>query len=141
MLVSPRVRLSNYQHGFAPVVFCLLILVGLTGVVVGQGSGTSSGATGGGNRTNTGANSIRGKVYLPSGVMPEHRMHVLLEISTGGVAAETFTDSVGNYEFRSVTNSTYRVTVPSDQRPFETAKVVVENYGNTHLKLRLYSKT
>jgi tetratricopeptide (TPR) repeat protein len=121
---------SGCQYSFVRGVFGLLILVGLNAVAVAQGSGGSSGATGSGTRTGGGANNIRGKVYLPSGSPPEHRMRVLLEISTGGIAAETFTDSVGNFEFRSVANSTYRVTVPSDQRAFETTQETVEVYGN-----------
>lgn len=121
---------SACQHRFVISAFGLLILVSLNAIAVAQGSGGSSGTTGSSNRTGGGANNIRGKVYLPSGSPPEQRMRVLLEISTGGIAAETFTDSVGNFEFRSVANSTYRVTVPSDQRAFETTQETVEVYGN-----------
>lgn len=128
-LPSRRVCHSNCYSRFLHLVFGLLLLAGLRGTVIAQGSGTS-GSTGSGSRGTAGANSIRGKVYMPSGLMPEQRMRVVLEVSTGGMAAETFTDSVGNFEFRSVANSTYRVTVPSDQRAFETTQEVVEVYGN-----------
>src|SRR6188508_794897 len=60
------------------------------------------------------SHTIRGKVYLPSGAMPDQRIRVVLELNTGGVAAEIFTDSVGNFEFRGVTANSYKVTVPSD---------------------------
>ena len=121
---------SSFQHCLVLLVFSLLVLLGLSRIGVAQGAGTSAGSIGSGNRTSTGGNSIRGKVYLPSGASPEQRVRVVLEVSTGGVAAETFTDSVGNFEFRLVANSTYRITVPSDQRVFETTQEVVEIYGS-----------
>lgn len=126
---SGLMRHSNCPRCFVQVIVCGLVLIGLYGEGLAQSGGTSAGA-GSSGRNTAGANSIRGKIYLPSGLMPEQRMRVVLEVSTGGIAAETFTDSVGNFEFRSVTNSTYRVTVPSDQRPYETAQEVVEVYGN-----------
>ncbi len=130
LLLSQRTCLSSRQHRFVHVAFCLLILLGLSLVVAAQSTGTTSGSTGSGNRTATAANSIRGKVFLPSGMTPEQRLRVVLEINTGGIAAETFTDSVGNFEFRSLTNNNYRVTVYSDQRLFETAQEAVEVFGN-----------
>ena len=127
-LLSRLTCLLGCQHRFIHVAFCLLTLAGLNQVVAAQGTGTSSGASG--NRNNTSANSIRGKVFLPSGMTPEQRLRVVLEISTGGIAAETFSDSVGNFEFRAVANNNYRVTVYPDQRMFETAQEVVEVSGN-----------
>lgn len=128
--VSRRKFLFYPGHHFAPAVFCLFLVAGLGIDVAGQGGGGAAGSSGSGSRTSTGGNSIRGKVYLPSGAVPEQRMRVVLEVSTGGIAAETFTDSVGNFEFRQIANNTYRVTVPSDLRAFETTQEVLEIYGN-----------
>lgn len=75
------------------------------------------------------AHTIRGKVYLPSGAMPDQRIRVVLELNTGGVAAEVFTDSVGNFEFRGVTANSYKVTVPSDHSSYDTTSEMVEVYG------------
>ena len=47
----------------------------------------------------TASHSIRGKIFLPTGQSPELRMRVVLEVSTGGIIGETFSDSVGNFEF------------------------------------------
>jgi S1-C subfamily serine protease len=73
---------------------------------------------------------IRGKIFLPSGGLPDQRIRVVLELNTGGIAGETFSDSVGNFEFRSLSSNSYRVTVPGDHRTFETTQEVVEVYGN-----------
>lgn len=101
------------------------------------GSGLAVAQTGGGavnpssgSRTAATTHSIRGKLFLPSGGLPEQRIRVVLEVSTGGIAAETFTDSVGNFEFRSLSQNTYRVNVPSDGSTFDTAQETVEVYGN-----------
>lgn len=74
--------------------------------------------------------TVRGKVFLPSGNVPDQRIRVVLELSTGGVAGETFTDSVGNFEFRSLPPNSYRVVVPSDHQNFDTGTETVEVYGN-----------
>ena len=75
------------------------------------------------------SHTIRGKVYLPSGAMPDQRIRVVLELNTGGVASEVFTDSVGNFEFRGVTANSYKVTVPSDHSTYDTTSEQVEVYG------------
>ena len=61
--------------------------------------------------------------------MPDQRIRVVLELNTGGVASEIFTDSVGNFEFRGVTANSYKVTVPSDHQTYETTSEMVEVYG------------
>lgn len=76
------------------------------------------------------SHSIRGKIYLPSGNLPEQRMRVVLEISSGGIASEAFSDTVGNFEFRGLSSGTYRVVIPSDSRNFEIAQETVELYGS-----------
>jgi tetratricopeptide (TPR) repeat protein len=76
------------------------------------------------------SHTIRGKIVLPSGHLPEHRIRVVLELNSGGIAGETFSDSVGNFEFRSLPNSSYRVTVHSDNRTYETSQETVELHGN-----------
>ncbi len=75
------------------------------------------------------SHTIRGKLFLPSGSVPDQRIRVVLELSTGGIAQEVFSDSVGNFEFRSMPSNSYRVVVPSDHQNFETATETVEVYG------------
>ncbi len=92
--------------------------------------------TGGGNNPNNpgrGAgvsHTIRGKIFLPSGNLPDQRLRVVLELTSGGIVSEIFSDSVGNFEFRSLSNGNYKIVVPSDGRAYETSQEVVELYGN-----------
>jgi tetratricopeptide (TPR) repeat protein len=74
--------------------------------------------------------TIRGKIFLPSGGVPDQRMRVVLELTTGGVAQETFSDSIGNFEFRMMPSNSYRVVVPSDHQNFEAAAETVDVFGN-----------
>ena len=104
----------------------LVVLLAGSGVVAAQAVGTNPNSS----RTTVTTHSIRGKIYTPAGGLPDQRIRVVLELSTGGIAGETFSDSVGNFEFRSVTQNTYRVTVPSDGHTYETAQETVEVYGN-----------
>src|SRR5262245_58386329 len=90
-------------------------------------------AQGGNNPNNPGrgvAHTIRGKIFMPSGAPPDQRLRVVLEVNTGGIAGEVFSDSVGNFEFRSLPNGTYKIVAPSDGRVYETAQETVELYGN-----------
>jgi tetratricopeptide (TPR) repeat protein len=85
---------------------------------------------GGGRSGGAVSHSIRGKIFMPAGNLPEQRIRVVLELNTGGIAQETFSDSVGNFEFRSVSSNSYRVTVPTDNHTWETTQEMVEVYGN-----------
>ncbi len=76
------------------------------------------------------SHTVRGKIFLPSGNLPEQRIRVVLELNTGGIAGETFSDSVGNFEFRALPSNSYKVVVPSDGRTYETTQETVELYGN-----------
>ncbi|MBS1787898.1 MAG: tetratricopeptide repeat protein [Acidobacteria bacterium] len=67
---------------------------------------------------------------MPSGNLPEQRLRVVLEHSAGGIVSETFSDTAGNFEFRGLTNNTYRVTVPTDHYTYETGQESVEVFGN-----------
>lgn len=91
---------------------------------VGGNNPNLPGRSGGGS-----THSIRGKIFLPSGNLPEQRIRVVLELSTGGIAGETFSDSVGNFEFRGLPNGAYRIKVPSDLRTYEESQEAVELYG------------
>ncbi len=82
------------------------------------------------NRSSALSNIIRGKIFMPSDTLPERRMRVVLEHSAGGTISETFSDSVGNFEFRGLANSTYRVTVPTDNYTYETGQETVEIFGS-----------
>ncbi len=84
-------------------------------------------------RTDPNANSrshvIRGKLFLPNGRLPEQRLRVVLEVASGGIFADTFSDSVGNFEFRSLPSNNYRINVPSDGFTYESAQENVEVSG------------
>jgi len=87
----------------------------------------------GGGASNPGrgaSHTIRGKIFMPSGNPPDQRLRVVLEINTGGIAGEAFSDSTGNFEFRFLANGTYRIVMPSDGRVYETAQETVDVYGN-----------
>lgn len=77
-----------------------------------------------------GNHTIRGKIFLPSGQLPEHRIRVVLEVVSGGIYGETFSDTVGGFEFRSLPNNTYRVIVQSDGQKYEKAEETIEVSGN-----------
>ncbi len=116
-----------------PFDFCLRVLVLIVALITLNQTGVSQ-QTNQTNPNNPGrsggaSHSIRGKVFMPSGTFPEHRLRIVLEISSGGIAAETFSDSVGNFEFRGLPSNTYRVTVPTDNQTYETAQESVEAFG------------
>ncbi len=107
----------------------LKALVGLTlsGIIAHAQITSRTDATGaGGTRGN---HVIRGKIFLPSGRLPEVRMRVVLELVSGGIYAETFSDSVGGFEFRSLPNNNYRVIVPTDGHTYESAQENMEVSG------------
>lgn len=91
-----------------------------TGVGSAPGRGSGAGAS----------HSIRGKIFMPSGNTPEQRLRVVLEVSTGGTVSEAFSDSAGNFEFRGLSNGTYRISVPSDNRTYETTQEAADIFSN-----------
>jgi tetratricopeptide (TPR) repeat protein len=105
-------------------------------IVLSACAAQSFAQTGGGgtnNPNNPGrgvSHTIRGKIFMPSGNLPDQRLRVVLELNTGGIVHEAFSDSVGNFEFRSLPNGTYKIVVPSDGRAYETSQETVEIYGN-----------
>jgi tetratricopeptide (TPR) repeat protein len=105
---------------------CLLVSVPALSQIMNRND--SSNATSGASRGN---HSIRGKIFLPSGRLPEHRMRVVLELASGGIYGETFSDSVGGFEFRSLPNNTYRVIVPSDGQTYDKAEEYMEISGSS----------
>ena len=112
------------------VLFWWIPLAAGTGLAqtAGGGQGASPPATG---RTTAVTHSIRGRLYMPSGTLPDQRVRVVLEVSTGGMAAETFSDTGGNFEFGQLPSGTYRILVPADQtRRFETTQETVELFGS-----------
>lgn len=124
--------------------------VSLLALIVLAAAATTALAQGGGgnnpnspNRNSGGStHTIRGKIFMPSGNLPEQRIRVVLEVSTGGVAGETFSDSVGNFEFRGLANGTYRIKVPTDTRTYEESQESVELYGtfNRTFAVQVYLK-
>ena len=83
--------------------------------LMAQGTGGQQPRTGGSGTSH----SIRGKIFLPSGQSPELRLRVVLEVSTGGIFGETFSDSVGNFEFRAIANGNYILKVQADSQLYE----------------------
>ena len=107
--------------------FAFILTVIFSSSSLAQGTSRNDQNAGGGSR---GAHVIRGKLFMPSGRLPEQRMRVVLEVSTGGIYADTFSDSVGNFEFRSLPNNNYRITVPSDGFTYEGAQENLEVSGS-----------
>lgn len=107
-------------------------LVPVTGVLAQTqpSTTTTNRDTGAAARAPVVQHTIRGKIFLPSGGVPDQRMRVVLELTTGGVAQETFSDSIGNFEFRMMPSNSYKVVVPSDHQNFEPAAETVEVFGN-----------
>jgi tetratricopeptide (TPR) repeat protein len=120
-------------HRFLPRLIFLFAAL-FVGVAPAIAQGLPGGATSNNpNNPSRGSgvsHSIRGKIFLPSGNLPDQRIRVVLELNTGGIVNEAFSDSVGNFEFRSLPNGTYKIVVPSDGRVYETTQEVVELYGN-----------
>ncbi|MFN7926933.1 MAG: tetratricopeptide repeat protein [Blastocatellia bacterium] len=112
-----------------PFLRVLGVILVLSLAVLAQTTSGSNPTAGSGASGNRGSHVIRGKIFLPSGRLPEQRMRVTLEVSTGGIYAETFSDSVGNFEFRSIPSSNYRVIVPTDGHTYETAQEAIEVSG------------
>lgn len=116
---------------FSRVVFLFAALSACAATAIAQGPpGGASNNPNSPGRGGGASHSIRGKIFLPSGNLPDQRVRVVLELNTGGIVNEAFSDAVGNFEFRSLPNGTYKIVVPSDGRVYETTQEVVELYGN-----------
>jgi len=117
-------RRPIFLYGAFPQAFSLLIaLSACVPQSLAQGGGANNSGRGA-------SHTIRGKIFMPSGNPPDQRLRVVLEINTGGIAGEAFSDSTGNFEFRFLGNGTYRIVMPSDGRVYETAQETVDVYGN-----------
>src|SRR5262249_2523996 len=120
-------RPSKFSRHPFPVCFAVLLFSAVALAQGTSGSGTNAPSPGRGASI---SHTIRGKIFLPSGTPPEQRIRVVLELNTGGIAGEVFSDSVGNFEFRLLPNGVYKVTVPTDNRTYETTQESVELYGS-----------
>ncbi|MGE0882877.1 MAG: hypothetical protein AB7P14_04990 [Blastocatellales bacterium] len=120
----------TYSHLSLQTLLIPILLLALAGTCLSQQAGSSSNNPSRGSAGATVSHTIRGKIFMPSGNFPDQRIRVVLELSTGGVASETFSDSVGNFEFRGLPNNSYKVTVPTDRNRYEAAQEIVEAYGN-----------
>src|SRR6266536_1147664 len=119
-------RRPTFLYGAFPRALSLLIaLSACAAQSLAQGGATTPNSPGRGV-----SHTIRGKIFMPSGSPPDQRLRVVLELNTGGIVNEVFSDSVGNFEFRSLPNGTYKIVAPSDGRIYETAQESVELYGN-----------
>ncbi|MEP7338487.1 MAG: tetratricopeptide repeat protein [Acidobacteriota bacterium] len=109
---------------------CLTALLVLSVTAAAQQTGGGGNTPGRNSGGSVASHTIRGKVFLPSGNLPDQRIRVVLEVTTGGIAAEIFSDSVGNFEFRGLANGSYRVSVPTDNHTYETTQETVEVFSN-----------
>src|SRR5262245_27572731 len=116
-------------RAFPQAVFLFTILSVCAAQSLAQAGGSTNNPNNPGRSAGV-SHTIRGKIFMPAGNLPDQRMRVVLELNTGGIVSEIFSDSVGNFEFRSLSNGTYKIVVPSDGRAFETAQEIVELYGN-----------
>jgi tetratricopeptide (TPR) repeat protein len=99
-------------------------------VVVAQEAAAQSGQVERGVPGSAAAHSIRGRVFLPSGAPAEGPLRVTLRTSAQSVVSETFTDSVGNFEFRLVPNGNYEIVVWETNR-FETTVERIEVFARS----------
>lgn len=121
---------GHIEHLGNLVLKSVLLCIVLAVVAWAQGSTGGANPGGGAGGRNAGAShTLRGKIFMPSGQVPDQRIRVVLELNTGGIAGEAFSDSVGNFEFRSLPNGVYKIVIPSDTRTYETAQEVIELYG------------
>jgi tetratricopeptide (TPR) repeat protein len=124
-------RQSVLFLNFLSEVFLLLASLSvLAALASAQQTGGNNPSGSGRSGATAASHTVRGKIFMPSGGLPEQRIRVVLELSTGGIAQETFSDSVGNFEFRNLPNNSYRVTVPTDGHVYETTQELVEVFGN-----------
>ena len=120
-------RRPNFLYrGFPQALSLFIALSACAAQSLAQGGGSNNPSGQGRSVSHT----IRGKIFMPSGSPPDQRLRVVLEVNTGGIAGEVFSDSVGNFEFRSLSNGTYKIVAPSDGHVYETAQETVEVYGN-----------
>src|SRR5262245_28001417 len=119
-------RRATFLYGAFPQALSLFIAL--------SACAAQSLAQGGANNPNSSArgasHTIRGKIFMPSGSPPEQRLRIVLELNTGGIVNEVFSDSVGNFEFRSLPNGTYKIVAPSDGHVYETAQETIDVQGN-----------
>ncbi len=69
--------------------------------------------------------SLKVSVILPSG-SPSQNIKIRLEGPEGEIIRDTFTDSTGHFEVRSLNTGRYTVVVPSDDRSYATTSERVE---------------
>ncbi len=72
-----------------------------------------------------GANSVEGRVSLPSGVQPAQPVRVRL-MQSGRPIYETYTDLSGRFNFSGLPSGSYQLTAEGDDRTFETTTVNLE---------------
>src|SRR5262245_54536981 len=89
------------QRAFPQAVFLFTILSVCVAQSLAQGGGGSNNPTSPSRGAGV-SHTIRGKIFMPSGNLPDQRLRVVLELNTGGIVNEVFSDSVGNFEFRSL---------------------------------------
>jgi tetratricopeptide (TPR) repeat protein len=119
-------RRATFLYGAFPQALSLFIaLSACAAQSLAQGGATNPNSPGRGP-----SHTIRGKIFMPSGSPPEQRLRVVLELNTGGIVNEVFSDSIGNFEFRSLPNGTYKIVAPSDGRVYETAQETIDVQGN-----------
>jgi hypothetical protein len=63
--------------------------------------------------------SLRARVFMPDG-SPSQSVKIRLEASEGEILRDSFTDSTGNFEVRSLGTGIYTIVVPGDDRSYST---------------------
>jgi tetratricopeptide (TPR) repeat protein len=120
-------RRPTFLYRAFPQAFSLFIALS---ACAAQSLAQGGGANNPGSSGRSASHTIRGKIFMPSGKPPDQRLRVVLEVNTGGNAGEAFSDSMGNFEFRSLSNGTYKIVTPSDGRTYETSQETVEVFSN-----------
>jgi len=69
--------------------------------------------------------NLKARVLLPNG-SPSQNIKVRLEGPEGEIIRDSFTDSTGNFEVRSLSTGRYTIVVPSDDRTYATTTEHIE---------------
>lgn len=91
---------------------CFAIAVAMTIMVLGSGLAQR-------NR------SLRARVLMPDG-SPSQSVKIRLEGSEGEILRDSFTDSTGNFEVRSLGTGIFTIVVPGDDRAYSTTTERIE---------------
>jgi Flp pilus assembly protein TadD len=83
--------------------------------------------------------NLKARVLMPDG-SPSQSIKIRLEGNEGELIRDSFTDSTGNFEVRSLSTGTYTIVVPSDDRTYGTTteRVEITRYSPDVVTISVY---